>query len=322
MKHMVSKLVCLATVVAGVSFGAQAYEDEFISVDDETVVKKEVDGHAVYVFATPTELARKLTLLQPMVLDQYLVVGGGGAGGNVVGGGGGGGGVVYDGAAAMVVGNGTVLSVFVGAGGKRGDTGEIRQGANSTLTLPGVGVVTAYGGGGGNSWNGGQGLSGASTGGATSNGGGGVRPVVDVDPPQGNPGGACASGGSGLGGGGGGYSEPGQASYSAKRDILDEDGNVLIENQSYMHGGKGGDGFPCAITGERHVYGSGGGGAAGWANAGGINVYNLPGEGAKSRAVRADTRRSTTATSTFRAEMAWRALAAAVAEPGTTTAWA
>ena len=275
MQHMVRRLVCLATV-AGLGFGAMAYEDEFISVDDGTVVKTEVDGHAVYVFATPTELARKLTLLQPMVLDQYLVVGGGGAGGVTVGGGGGGGGVVYEGAAGISIGSGVVLGVQVGAGGASSGA----NGKQTTLALSTSAPIIAYGGGGGAGYNAAGGANGASSGGASSSKGAAVPAILAVDPPQGNLGGAGFAGIKGenaVAGGGGGYSEPGEKAYLAYRDVMD--GETLIKDQPYNHGGKGGRGFACSITGEEHVYGSGGGGAAGWASHFADAKWWLPGEG-------------------------------------------
>ena len=254
--------LCLFAAIA--SWGAFGYVDEYVSVDDDTVVRRMVDGRAVYVFTTTSTLQRKLTLRQPMVLSQYLVVGGG---------------VVYENSAQLVLANGAVLSALVGAGGARGTSGTVNVGGNSLLSVPGIGTIMAYGGGGGGSWTY-TANTGASTGGATSNVGKSVQPVIATDPPQGNLGGACcAPTGNGIGGGGGGYSESGQASYETTRDILDGDDNVLIEGQVYYQGGKGGDGLACEITGERHVYGSGGGGAAGWANLGGRHAYNLPGEG-------------------------------------------
>ena len=273
-KRAIKECICLlATIASLCSFG---YVDEYVSIDDDTVVRKMVDGRAVYIFTSVTELQRNLILQQQMVLCEYLVVGGGGSGGQIIGGGGG---VVYDGSSQILLSDGTSLSSLVGAGGVRGSSAANNVGGNSKLSIPGIGTITAYGGGGGNSWTY-SALTGASTGGATSSSGATVQPVIQTDPPQGNVGGACSNPKNGIAGGGGGYAEAGQASYETTRDILDGEGNVLIEDQVYYQGGKGGDGFACEITGERHVYGSGGGGAAGWATATlSRDSYNLPGDG-------------------------------------------
>ena len=205
---------------------------------------------------------------------EVLVVGGGGGGGGNHAGGGGGGGVIYN--PNFGVTPGTAYTVVVGTAGA-GSTGysTIRagRGADSQFHT----LIAKGGGAGGNRHDGGTaslqiGYDGGSGGGAGGQGSDdtprinvGGRGVGSGSYPwtagiayefQGNKGG---HGSYHVGGGGGGAGLPGG------------DGRTVGgANTRVSKGGRGGDGYPCAISGTTVYYGAGGGGGTfvGGSNAG------------------------------------------------------
>ena len=199
------------------------------------VTRKKVDGAYVYVF-TKTDEDITVLLKADAVLKESLIVAGGGAGGAGMGAGGGGGGVVHSEDETTHC-EGDVFLLHVGAGGNAGGLTATMPGENSWLDI-GNGVVTAIGGGRGGSWatdyqTGGKGGSG---GGGTMNRGGGSGTAgqgkTGADHNEGRP------------GGGGGAVTAGQKATTE-------------------HGGDGGEGLECWITGIGCVYGSGGAGGGG-----------------------------------------------------------
>jgi len=206
---------------------------------------------------------------------RLLVVGGGGASGRgSASGGGGAGGMRYYGdesgaiASAYPVTPGNTYTVTVGNGGAAGGTliGGTCNGTDSSF-----GTVTAVGGGGGgNHWN-----YGAKDGNAGGSGGGGgvggwsVGAGGAATAGQGNVGGYSDANGqdNAAGGGGGGA---GVAGFPG----------------TDQHGGNGGDGLTCSISGSAVAYAGGGGGnsfsyaynngsgGTGYLNAGGGGMAN------------------------------------------------
>ena len=244
------KVGCCLAMVAGLSFGAFGYSDEYLDIElgDNAVVSHcEVEGRQVYVFtnAANVTVSSTITLKQTMTLQEKLILGGGGAGADLKGGGGGGGGVIFD-TGAQMCDAGSEIAVTVGAGGI-GDITRVTaaRGAASSCTVAGV-TQTAFGGGGGGSDA--DGAAGKpSTGGSLGSGGGAGKNLSvynvsgeDYTEGQGHPGGNSSGGA----GGGGGYSQRG------------EDGKSGLS-------GRGGEGLTNAITGVSQVYGSGGGGGSG-----------------------------------------------------------
>lgn len=200
-----------------------------------------------------------LTIQNPSLQVQYLVVGGGGGGGGRVGAGGGGGGYRSSVVGELSGGNSTAeiplslatginYSVTVGAGGSGGPTDTIGgTGSNSSVTGTGVSVI-ALGGGGGN---GGTcttpGAVGGSGGGGSYGGAGGAGTVG-----QGYAGGIGGTLGDCTGGtypykqgGGGGAGAVGTA------------GSI-----STGKCGDGGAGLYSSITGSSVAYAGGGGGGS------------------------------------------------------------
>jgi len=224
---------------------------------------------------------------------EVLVVGGGGGGGGNHAGGGGGGGVIYN--PNFGVTPGTVYTVVVGALGA-GSTGysTIRAGRGGDSQFHTL--IAKGGGAGGNRHDGGTaslqiGYDGGSGGGAGGQGSDdtprinvGGRGVGSGSYPwtagiayefQGNKGG---HGSYHVGGGGGGAGLPGG------------DGRTVGgANSRVSKGGRGGDGYPCAISGTTVYYGAGGGGGTfvGGSNAG-QGGYGGAGNGGGFRAA-ADT---------------------------------
>ena len=152
MQHMVRRLVCLATV-AGLSFGAMAYEDEYISTDGSPTLI-DLGGDLVYVFSNKADVgvARTVTAQKPFTLKEALLVGGGGGGGAVLGGGGGGGQVLSLGTPTAIAAD-AALEVTVGAGGALDGWNGGKNGGHSKLVLPSDETHFAYGGGGGGGFN-------------------------------------------------------------------------------------------------------------------------------------------------------------------------
>ncbi|MBO5904921.1 MAG: hypothetical protein J6Q84_00720, partial [Kiritimatiellae bacterium] len=192
-------------------------------------------------------------------------------------GGGGGGGGVITGVIKEFSANSTV-TITVGAGGAAGDSGTNNSGygagssgADSSIALGSITIVTAKGGGrdagASNSssyTNGNAGDAGGSGGGGRSNKSGGTANAGSVDATYilssekyANAGGAgctVANGSYGYGaaGGGGGATEVG--------------GNGTKVGD--YKGGDGGEGLASDISGALVVYGSGGGGSSTWGSAG------------------------------------------------------
>ena len=258
------KVGCCLAMVAGVALGAFGYDDELVTIDDDSVVvKANKDGSSVYIFTNTAASATITTRTQVMFME-CLVVGGGGGGGWTIGGGGGGGGVRHVQGIGLFLPAGETMTATVGAGGlsplKSGSTTAGGQwlaglsGANSALTVGGT-TYTGHGGGGGGGWDSGTktGFAGGSSGGACQQNK--AKAVAKDANEMGNKGGDASGNNPG---GGGGATEPGDPGSSDR-------------------GGKGGEGYTCQITGEPVVYGSGGGSGGGTgsfkpANVGGTNA--------------------------------------------------
>ena len=264
------------------AFSSFAFEDDYLSSNDDCLVRKNIGDRLVYIFTNTNALA-KVVLKRPMTLEEALVVGGGGAGGcaaknagNSGSGGGGGGGFVHTNLCAFLC-EGSILSLRVGAGGNPTEHYEAENrpeptGGNGGCSLLSIGSfsVIAYGGGGGAGAHGSFPGSGqlASSGGVTG------MPACDfADDGEGvyftsSQGGRCGylsemklENDCGLGGGGAG-------GFLTRHD----------------DGGRadGAEGRSSWITGVREVYGSGGGAGCGhvYATSGGLGGTHA-GSGAK-----------------------------------------
>ena len=267
------KKAILAAVVMSAT-GLLAYNDDYITSSDDSVVKKTVGDRVVYVF-TDAAAPATVTFKQTMTLEECLVVGGGGAGGGAKGGGGGGGGVISDQPGNVLFAGGQ-LTVTVGAGGIGSNlmTAAAPQGRGSTYGLPsslvGSGVnIVAFGGG-----------AGGSDGWAPSmmtadihfgcGGGAGAKNTTILDSESYYTAGQGSYGGRSLvnvgpigSGGGGGASEPGEDCVRWQ---------IKVGEEFWGKSGNGGEGVTSQITGEAEVYGSGGGGGGGH----GISSGNAP----------------------------------------------
>lgn len=202
---------------------------------------------------------------EPLVVD-YLVIGGGGSGGGkYTSSGGGAGGVRFG---QLTVPAGQSVAVTVGAGGVKG-SGNGKNGGDSQLTINAVPVVVAHGGGGGAGWDAGTlGGSGGSSGGVYT---------IPVDFEEGTSGGyrefsVRSFHGYGVGGGGAG-----------RMGGMD---NVWASDSKH-HGGNGGAGIKCAITGVDTWYAGGGAGTCCASNSntpsyGGLGGSGIGGNGANS----------------------------------------
>ena len=242
------KVGCCLAMVAGVALGAFGYNDELVTIDDDSVVvKANEDGSSVYIFTNTAASATVTTRTQVMFVE-CLVVGGGGAGGWTVGGGGGGGGVRHAQGIGLFLPAGETMTATVGAGGVSPLGSGWQYGGNGDNSLLQVGstTYTGHGGGGGGGWDSTikKGRSGGSSGGSCQSGGA-ASAVAKDNAEMGNVGGASTD--SKYPGGGGGATEPGAGGTSTQ-------------------GGKGGEGYTCSITGEPVVYGSGGGAGGGTGN--------------------------------------------------------
>lgn len=202
---------------------------------------------------------------EPLVVD-YLVIGGGGSGGGkYTSSGGGAGGVRFG---QLTVPAGQSVAVTVGAGGVKG-SGNGKNGGDSQLTINAVPVVVAHGGGGGAGWD-------AGTPGGSGGSSGGVY-TIPVDFEEGTSGGyrefsVRSFHGYGVGGGGAG-----------RMGGMD---NVWASDSKH-HGGNGGAGIKCAITGVDTWYAGGGAGTCCASNSntpsyGGLGGSGIGGNGANS----------------------------------------
>ena len=255
MQHMVRRLVCLATV-AGLSFGAQAYEDEYVSTDGSPTVI-DLGGDLVYVFSNKADVgvARAVTAQKAFTLKEALVVGGGGGGGAVLGGGGGGGQVLSLGTPTVIAAS-DELEVTVGAGGALDGWNGGKNGGHSKLVLPSDETHFAYGGGGGGGFSGNKGGRPAEVANEIGSGGGGQLGTASGSTKgtyynYGNRGGSNQ-------GGGGGAASPGENGGLHAETVL-----YGTETTYRKQAGYGGEGLTNFIVGIGEVYGSGGGGGGG-----------------------------------------------------------
>ena len=211
-----------------------------------------IPGYNVYTFTqsgsitfTSSKTARTL---------EYLVVAGGGGGG-AYGGGGGGGGLLTS--AEYVIVPGSPIAVTVGAGGMGATTYQSglngQNGANSTLSGPGMASVVALGGGGGGTRLGpGDGYRGV--GGTPGGSGGGGSPG---DTGVFAPGGAGFTG-QGYAGGRGGIPQSWAAGGGGGAGGVG--GNASGGGGYYGTAGDGGVGAASSISGSSVYYAGGGGG--------------------------------------------------------------
>ena len=214
---------------------------------------------------------------------QFLVVGGGGGGGAdynpnsgsapFLGGSGGGGGGVVTGIVSTVVSN-TEFAIKVGAGGAGGQCNKTQvnggfgasyAGSDSTVSLGGVAVLTAFGGGNDKGTTSSSAKSGrvGGTGGSNAGSRGGYG-TAQGEPTRGSVAVSFASQLAGYGvlgnvGGSGNTGEQYWGYYSASGG----GGGATTPGGTptdYSTGGTGGEGLASDITGTLRVYGSGGGG--------------------------------------------------------------
>ena len=216
---------------------------------------------------------------------QFLVVGGGGGGGAdynpnsgsapFLGGGGGGGGGVVTGVVSTVVSD-TEFSIKVGAGGAGGQCNKTQvdggygasyAGSDSTVSLGGVAVLTAFGGGNDKGATSSSAKSGrvGGTGGSNAGSRGGHGGVQENSPMRGSVDASFSSQLVGYGAlgnfGGAGYA--GGESYWGYYSASGGGGGATTAGGTptdYTTGGNGGEGLASGITGTLRVYGSGGGG--------------------------------------------------------------
>jgi hypothetical protein len=255
-KKLASVAVCLGAFFAlfiGAAFAGST--SDFGDGGEVAILGDTLDAvHSFTNVGTST-----FTLTRPAEV-WILVVGGGGSGGSDCGGGGGAGGFVESNHVVFAAGTYTVT---VGKGGVGG------SGGYSAISLGGVDIVRASGGGYGGSYAGHAGTAGGSGGGAANKGIGGPG-----TPGQGYAGGdadtRCMGGGGGAGG-------PGE--YGSKAG---GPGNL------------GGPGRSSYITGSEVYYaGGGGGGGYGYAEAPIMNG-GIGGGGNGARHVSVATREGTT----------------------------
>ena len=223
-------------------------QSQFATGGDVTIVN--VGTEAVHKFDAAGEYTFTLDSAQQV---WFLVVGGGGASGRDCSGGGGAGGFVESNSVALAAGSYTVT---VGAGGQP-QSGQGNDGGDSVISIGGVDVARAKGGGGGGSYANHPGRPGGSGGGGTTGGSGGAG-VAGQGNAGGDTSGNCTAGGGGAGGpapacthgdksAGGGPGGPGKASSITGTEI-------------YYAGGGGGGGWNCNVFEKQQNGGIGGGG--------------------------------------------------------------
>ena len=224
---------------------------------------------------------------------QFLVVGGGGGGGAdynpnsgsapFLGGGGGGGGGVVTGVVSTVVSN-SEFSIKVGDGGAGGQCNKTQvdggygasyAGSDSTVSLDGVMVLTAFGGGNDKGAANPSAKSGrvGGTGGSNAGSRGGHGGAQEESPTRGNVAASFVSQLAGYGalgnfGGAGNATDGNWGYYSASGGGggATTAGGTPTDDTT---GGNGGEGLASDITGTLRVYGSGGGGGTISGNLGG-----------------------------------------------------
>ena len=243
------------------------------------------EGHDEMALVFTNQNASSMAWTVPADLTdvQFLVVGGGGGGGAdynpnsgsapFLGGGGGGGGGVVTGVVLTVVSN-TEFSIKVGAGGAGGQCNKTQvnggfgasyAGSDSTVSLGGVAVLTAFGGGNDKGTTSSSAKSGrvGGTGGSNAGSRGGYG-TAQGEPTRGSVAVSFASQLAGYGvlgnvGGSGNTGEQYWGYYSASGG----GGGATTAGGTptdYSTGGTGGEGLASDITGTLRVYGSGGGG--------------------------------------------------------------
>ena len=252
------------------------------------------EGHDEMALVFTNQNASSMAWTVPADLTdvQFLVVGGGGGGGAdynpnsgsapFLGGGGGGGGGVVTGVVLTVVSN-TEFSIKVGAGGAGGQCNKTQvnggfgasyAGSDSTVSLGGVAVLTAFGGGNDKGTTSSSAKSGrvGGTGGSNAGSRGGYGTAQGA-PTRGSVAVSFASQLAGYGvlgnvGGSGNTGEQYWGYYSASGG----GGGATTPGGTptdYSTGGTGGEGLASDITGTLRVYGSGGGGGTISGNLGG-----------------------------------------------------
>lgn len=211
-----------------------------------------------------------VTLTDPPLQIEYLVVGAGGGGGETIGGGGGAGEVIP----GSFLGNlSTNYTVTIGGGGSGGNGPGYPGGTSGTSSI--FSNVTAYGGGAG----GGYDLAGSGPGGGHG-GGTGASNGAGVSAGLGRNNGGTTGGNGNSGGGGGGAGGVGGNATSGVCGAGGIGANSSITGTSVAYGGGGGGGarVPNGGTAAPGGLGGGGGGSTG-GNANNGNAYTGGGGG-------------------------------------------
>ena len=236
------------------------------------------------VFTNQNASSMEWTVPADLTDVQFLVVGGGGGGGAdynpnsgsapFLGGGGGGGGGVVTGVVSTVV-AGAGFSIAVGAGGAGGQCnktevdggyGASYAGSDSTVSLGGAAVLTAFGGGNDKGAANPSAKSGrvGGTGGSNAGSRGGHGGAQEVSPTRGSVADSFVPQLAGYGalgnfGGAGNATDGNWGYYSASGGGggATTAGGTPTDSTT---GGNGGEGFASDIAGTPRVYGSGGGG--------------------------------------------------------------
>jgi len=263
-------IAAAAFLAAGTSFAAES-SSRFASGGEVTLLKNGTE--AVHVFTNASGSAT-FTLNEEKKV-WFLVVGGGGAGGYDCAGGGGAGGFVESNNVVLAAG---AYTVTVGAGGQPTSNTVGRNGGDSFISIGGVDIARAIGGGGGGSWKSTKGVDGGSGGGSAN-----TYPTPGRGTPgQGNDGGSASAFNRPCGGGGAGAA-----------------GGIPTGNKGLGKSGDGGDGLASSITGVSTYY-AGGGGGGDYANGdGSANTFDyglggLGGGGIGAANVPAATRQAAT----------------------------
>jgi hypothetical protein len=253
--RLLRRTTCALMMAAALSpFAIHAYQDTFLSTDDDSVVRYDrADGVVVYAFTNAAgDVA--VTPACNLQLEEMLLAGGGGAGGWTIGGGGGGGGVVTNVPGVIVAPADVPFTLSVGAGGNNFPTagGWVSGGPGgaTTLAIGGTNFV-ACGGGGGAGWN--------------------VRNAADTSPsaPIANGGGGAGQSGNVGGKGGAGLFFTGGdvVIYPGSNNNAPGGGAGAggdgFTSSANLQAGEGGPGILSSITGVELDYCAGGGGGGG-----------------------------------------------------------
>ena len=242
------------------------YNYYFTSVTNGTLLQIDNNPNAKYIVFR----SNGSFVLNKNLNCDILVVGGGGGGGSRHAGGGGAGALIYLTNQNLILGSYTIT---IGAGGSGGiNNANGANGNDTSISLGGINLYLAKGGGGGNGTNS-AGLAGGSSGGSagddTTN-----TAAVSTNIPTGTYGNAGGGGSradisNGYGGGGGGG-----AGSNGGNSIKDINNNATA--------GSGGIGRLISITGNGIYYAGGGGGGVNInGNAAGIGGLGGGGDGSK-----------------------------------------